>query len=85
MIELNAQGGASVARQQQAREQLGLTEAFRIFEASQVLELYTGFGLFQLPLPEGEFLVGMVDPAGIRRFGIVRFHGLHDQEQWLCG
>lgn len=77
--------GASETREQQAREQLGLTAAFRIFEASQVLELYTGFGLFHLPLPVGEFLVGMVDPTGIRRFGIVRFNGLHDHEQWHGG
>lgn len=69
----------------EAREQLGLSAAFRIFEASQVLELYTGFGLFHIPLPVGEFLVGMVDPTGIRRFGIVRFSGLHDHDQWYDG
>lgn len=73
---------ASPAREKQAREQLGVTSAFHIFEASQVLELETVFGLFQVPLPAGEFLVGMADAIGVCRFGVVRFEGLVDTEGW---
>lgn len=73
---------ASAERRRQAREQLGVGSSFEIFEATQVLELYTSLGIVQVPLPEGEFLVGLQDPAGLRRFGVVRFEGIADQEGW---
>lgn len=44
--------------------------------------LGTGLGVVQVPLPQGEFLVGLQDPVGARRFGVVRFDGLDDQEGW---
>ena len=40
------------------------------------------FGVVQVPLPAGEFIVGMEDPAGVRRFGVVRFEGIPDDEGW---
>ena len=72
-------------RLRQAREQLGLGFAFQMFEAAQVVDLYTGFGKVQIPLPPGEFVVGMQDPTGIRRFGVVRFEGIPDDEGWKVG
>ena len=66
----------------QIRKQLGLGSAFQLFEASQVLDLNTGFGVVQVTLPPGEFLVALQDPVGIRRYGVVRFEGLSDAEGW---
>jgi len=74
--------GASPEREKQARQQLGVTASFHIFEASQVLELVTGLGVVQVPLPPAEFLVGMTDVTGLRRFGIVRFEGISDSDGW---
>lgn len=79
---LNPPIPASAERMRQIREQLGLGSAFQLFEASQVLDLYTGFGVVQVALPSGEFLVALQDPAGIRRYGVVRFEGLPDSEGW---
>lgn len=73
---------ASPERLRQARQQLGLGTAFQIMEATQVLDLYTSFGVVQVPLPAGEFLLVMQDPAVIRRYGVVRFEGIADTEEW---
>lgn len=73
---------ASPERLRQARQQLGLGTAFQIMEATQVLDLYTSFGVVQVPLPAGEFLLVMQDPAVIRRYGVVRFEGIPDTEEW---
>lgn len=73
---------ASPERLRQTRQQLGLGMAFQITEATQVLDLYTGLGVVQVPLPAGEFLLGLQDPAGIRRYGVVRFEGIPDKEEW---
>lgn len=73
---------ASPERLRQARQQLGLGAAFKIIEATQVLDLYTSFGVVQVPLPAGEFLLVMQDPAVIRRYGVVRFEGIPDDEGW---
>jgi len=73
---------ASPERLLQIRQQLGVGSRFDLVEATQVLDLYTSFGVVQVPLPAGEFLVGMQDPAGCRRFGVVRFVGLDDREGW---
>jgi len=70
------------ARLRQARAQLAVPANFVMVEATQVVELYTSFGVVQLPLPAGEFIVGMEDPAGVRRFGVVRFEGIPDDEGW---
>lgn len=70
------------ARLRQARAQLAVPANFDMVEATQVVELYTSFGVVQLPLPAGEFIVGMEDPAGVRRFGVVRFEGIPDDEGW---
>ena len=72
----------SHCRQRQAHQQLGLPAAFALVEACKVVEVYTGFGVVQVPLPDGEFLVGLVDPVGVRRYGVVRFEGLADDEGW---
>ncbi|HCR1820997.1 TPA: hypothetical protein ONB36_004950 [Pseudomonas aeruginosa] len=72
----------SPERNRQAQAQLGLPPSFVIFEASGVLNYFTGLGVVQVPLPQGEFLVGLQDPVGARRFGVVRFDGLDDQEGW---
>ena len=72
----------SSERLRQIRQQLGIGSAFKLIEATQVLDLYTSFGIVQVPLPLGEFLVGMQDPGGSRRFGVVRFTDLDDQEGW---
>lgn len=72
----------SAGRQQQANQQLDLPDAFALVEACKVLEIYTSFGVVQVPLPAGEFIVGMEDPAGVRRFGVVRFEGIPDDEGW---
>ncbi|PAU56704.1 hypothetical protein BZL41_19205 [Pseudomonas sp. PIC25] len=72
----------SAERMRQIREQLGLGSAFQLFEASQVLDLYTGFGVVQVALPPGEFLVALQDQVGVRRYGVVRFEGLPDSEGW---
>lgn len=69
-------------RQRQIRLALGVGSAFELIEVTQVLDLYTSFGVVQVPLPPGEFLVGMQDPGGCRRFGVVRFTGLDDREGW---
>ncbi|MOA59804.1 hypothetical protein D3C78_1845100 [compost metagenome] len=61
---------------------MGIGSAFELIEAAQVLDLYTSFGLVQVPLPEGEYLVGMEGPGGCRRFGVVRFVGIDDREGW---
>ncbi|PRW00430.1 hypothetical protein CSB88_6285 [Pseudomonas aeruginosa] len=65
----------SEERNRQARKQLWLPSTFVIVEASPVLNYFSGLGVVQIPLPPGEFLVGMQDPAGARRFGMVRFEG----------
>ena len=70
------------ARLRQARAQLAVPANFDMVEATQVVELYTSFGVVQLLLPAGEFIVGMEDPAGVRRFGVVRFEGIPDDEGW---
>lgn len=70
------------ARLRQARAQLAVPSTFDMVEATQVVELYTSFGVVQVPLPAGEFIVGMKDPAGARRFGVVRFEGIPDDEGW---
>ncbi|EIU6915710.1 hypothetical protein ABR147_001531 [Pseudomonas aeruginosa] len=72
----------SEERNRQARKQLWLPSTFVIVEASPVLNYFSGLGVVQIPLPPGEFLVGMQDPAGARRFGMVRFEGIHDLEGW---
>lgn len=73
------------ARLRQARTQLAVPATFDMVAATQVVELYTGFGVVQVPLPAGEFIVGMEDPAGVRRFGVVRFEGIPDDEGWHVG
>ncbi|WP_152219766.1 hypothetical protein [Pseudomonas sp. SCB32] len=73
---------ASPERLQQIRQRLGVGSAFELIEATQILDLYTSFGVVQVPLPPGEFLVGMQDPGGCRRFGVVRFSCLDDREGW---
>ncbi|MGN7840796.1 hypothetical protein ACTJJX_02500 [Pseudomonas sp. 22490] len=70
------------ARLRQVRAQLAVPSTFDMVEATQVVELYTSFGVVQVPLPAGEFIVGMEDPAGVRRFGVVRFEGIPDDEGW---
>ncbi|PKG15104.1 hypothetical protein [Pseudomonas aeruginosa] len=72
----------SEERNRQARKQLWLPSTFVIVEASPVLNYFSGLGVVQIPLPPGEFLVGMQDPAGARRVGMVRFEGIHDLEGW---
>ena len=76
---------ASPDRLAQAREQLELPSAFQMVDATAVLELFTCFGVVQVPLPAGEFLVSMIDPIGARRFGVVRFNGIGDDEGWQQG
>lgn len=70
------------ARLRQVRNQLSVPATFDVVEACKVLEIYTGFGVVQVPLPAGEFVVGLVDPVGVRRYGVVRFEGLADDECW---
>ena len=82
MIERSQMIKASAERLRQAREQLGLGAAFQITQATQVLDLYTNFGVVQVPLPAGEYLLVLQDPAFIRRYGVVRFDGLADAEGW---
>ncbi|MGX5221196.1 hypothetical protein ACVTMO_21470 [Pseudomonas segetis] len=83
MLMLSGQGMKMCeARLRQARAQLAVPVTFDIVEVTQVVELYTSFGVVQLPLPSGEFIVGMEDPAGVRRFGVVRFEGIPDDEGW---
>ncbi len=72
----------STERLRQIRRQLGIGSAYKLIEATKVLDLYTSFGVVQVPLPPGEYLVGMRDPGGCHRFGVVRFTGLDDQEGW---
>ncbi len=43
------------ARLRQARAQLAVPATFDMVEATQVVELYTSFGVVQVPLPAGEF------------------------------
>ncbi|MDS9486660.1 hypothetical protein RMD16_25725 [Pseudomonas aeruginosa] len=83
MLMLNGQDvRVCEARLRQARAQLEVPSTFDMVEATQVVELYTSFGVVQVPLPAGEFIVGMEDPAGVRRFGVVRFEGIPDDEGW---
>jgi len=82
MIERSQIIKASAERLRQARQQLGLGAAFQITQATQLLDLYTNFGVVQVPLLAGEFLVVMQDPAVIRRYGVVRFEGLTADEGW---
>ncbi|MBH9322647.1 hypothetical protein I5K72_03180 [Pseudomonas aeruginosa] len=72
----------SEERNRHARKQLWLPSTFVIVEASPVLNYFSGLGVVQIPLPPGEFLGGMQDPAGARRFGMVRFEGIQDLEGW---
>lgn len=72
----------SPERLQQIRQQLEVSSAFELIGATRVLDIYTSFGVVQVPLPAGEFLVSLQAPGGCRRFGVVRFVGLDDQEGW---
>lgn len=73
---------ASPERLRQIRQGLGVGSAFELIEITQVLDLYTSFGVVQVPLPPGVYLVGMRDPGGCHRFGVVRFTSLDDLEGW---
>ena len=72
----------SPERLRQIRQGLAVGSAFQLIEATKVLDLYTNLGVVQVQLPPGEYLVGMRDPGGCQRFGVIRFTGLDDREGW---